>query len=78
MDNISSLLPPPPPAAYPTNTFDNENILTGQWQTVSAQSLHNQLPCPRSLHSAATWGDKMLVFGGYDVSLFYNTFDFPL
>lgn len=67
MDNISTLLPPPPPPTTYPSSFDTENIQTGQWHTVIASSLHTQLPCPRSLHSAATWGDKMLIFGGYDV-----------
>lgn len=67
----NSILPPNPPIHYQMyGDNDNNSQMVGVWESVSVTTLHshNQSPCPRSLHAAAIWGDKMLIFGGYDVS----------
>jgi len=66
----SIIFPPQPPSIYNNNTMSNVPIR--KWETVTSSS--SQCPCPRSLHSAAVWGDKLLTFGGYDGSRRLNDF----
>jgi hypothetical protein len=66
----TSLLPTTPPLHFPLTTdHENTSYSVGVWESVSVSTSHghSQSPCPRSLHAAAVWGDKMLIFGGYDV-----------
>lgn len=49
---------------------ESRQTLVRQWEIVvfNSTSSNNaiQFPCPRSLHAGCLWGDKLLVFGGYD------------
>jgi hypothetical protein len=43
------------------------------WEKVDYK-LQSVIPCQRSLHAAATWNDRMYVFGGYDGHMRYVIF----
>ena len=53
-----------PPLSLNNTTLDNSTRNVHRWESVDAGNHHHQYPCARSLHTAAVWGDKLLIFGG--------------
>lgn len=44
---------------------ENRKYSQGYWSRIIPRS-GSTIPCPRSLHAGAVWGDSLYIFGGYD------------